>query len=99
MENVWGPTAFTVYYFVCVIGAGLVQLLVVTQGIAQGGIYPTIGASGGVFGLLLAFGLTFPEEKLMLIFPPVVLRAKWFVLIFGAIELWAGATGTEAGEI
>ena len=95
MENVWGSKAFALYYFVCVIGAGLVQLFVVTQG--EGGIYPTIGASGGVFGLLLAFGLTFPTERLMLIFPPVVLQAKWFVLIYGAIELWAGVTGTEAG--
>jgi membrane associated rhomboid family serine protease len=50
-----------------------------------------------VFGLLLAFGLTFPNERLMLIFPPVVLPAKWFVLIYGAIELWAGVTGSEVG--
>ena len=97
MENVWGSRAFAFYYFVSVIGAALVQLVVATQGAAEGGIYPTIGASGGVFGVLLAFGLTFPEERLMLIFPPVVLRAKWFVLIYGAIELWAGVTGTAAG--
>ena len=97
MENVWGPKAFTLYYFVCVIGAGLVQLFIASQGTGESGIYPTIGASGGVFGLLLAFGLTFPNERLMLIFPPVVLQAKWFVLIYGAIELWAGVTGTEAG--
>ncbi|HUX31841.1 MAG TPA: rhomboid family intramembrane serine protease [Thiobacillus sp.] len=97
MENVWGSEAFTLYYFVCVIGAGLVQLFVATLGTGEGGIYPTLGASGGVFGLLLAFGLTFPTERLMLIFPPVVLQAKWFVLIYGAIELWAGVTGTMAG--
>jgi len=94
MEAVWGSRVFTVYYFVCVIGAGLVQLLVANY---QGGSYPTIGASGGVFGLLLAFGLSFPNEKLMLILPPVILSAKWFVLIYGAIELWAGVTGTMAG--
>lgn len=97
MENVWGSRAFAVFYFVCVIGAGLVQLVVATQGAGEGGIYPTVGASGGVFGLLLAFGLTFPNERLMLIFPPVVLPAKWFVLIYGAIELWAGVTGSEVG--
>lgn len=97
MEKVWGSKAFTLYYFVCVIGAGLVQLVVATQVANEGGIYPTIGASGGVFGLLLAFGLTFPNERLMLIFPPIALRAKWLVLIYGAIELWAGVTGTEAG--
>jgi len=97
MENVWGSKSFTLYYFVCVIGAGLVQLFVATQGAREGAIYPTIGASGGVFGVLLGFGLTFPNERLMLIFPPVVLQAKWFVLIYGIIELWAGVTGTEAG--
>jgi len=97
MENAWGSKAFTLYYFICVIGAGLVQLFVASLSAGQGGIYPTIGASGGVFGLLLSFGMTFPNERLMLIFPPVVLKAKWFVLIFGAIELWAGVTGSEAG--
>jgi membrane associated rhomboid family serine protease len=97
MENVWGSNAFVLYYFVCVLGAGLVQLFVATQGAGEGDIYPTIGASGGVFGLLLAFGLTFPTERLMLLFPPVVLQAKWFVLIYGAVELWAGVTGTLAG--
>lgn len=97
MENVWGSRNFALYYFFCVIGAGLVQLVVATHNAGQGGIYPTIGASGGVFGLLLAFGMTFPEERLMLIFPPVILKAKWFVLIYGAIELWAGVTGTAEG--
>ncbi len=91
MENVWGSRSFTLYYFFCVIGAALTQLIAVNQDA------PTVGASGGVFGVLLAFGLTFPNEKLMLIFPPIVLRAKWFVLIFGVIELWAGVTGSEAG--
>jgi membrane associated rhomboid family serine protease len=97
MESVWGSKAFAFYYFVCVIGAGLVQVFVATLGTSEGGIYPTVGASGGVFGLLLAFGLTFPNERLLLVFPPVVLQAKWLVLIYGVIELWAGVTGTAAG--
>ncbi|MDR9435366.1 MAG: rhomboid family intramembrane serine protease [Thiohalophilus sp.] len=94
MEMVWGSKAFLIYYFVCVIGAALVQLLVASQ---SGTVYPTIGASGGVFGLLLAFGLTFPNEKLMLLFPPVAMSAKWFVLIYGAVELYFGVTGSFAG--
>ena len=97
MESVWGSKAFAFYYFFCVIGAGLVQLFVATLGAGEGEVYPTVGASGGVFGLLLAFGLTFPNERLMLVFPPVILQAKWFVLIYAVFELWAGITGTAAG--
>lgn len=97
MEMVWSSSRFAFYYFFCLTGAGLVQLLVSSLAAAQGSIYPTIGASGGVFGLLLAFAWTFPNERLMLLFPPVVLRAKWLVLIYGGIELWAGITGTTAG--
>lgn len=97
IEQAWGSKAFGIYYFVCVIGAGLVQLLIASQSVSEGAIYPTVGASGGVFGLLLAFGLTYPNERLMLIFPPIILKAKWFVLIFAGIELYAGVTGTLAG--
>jgi membrane associated rhomboid family serine protease len=94
IENLWGSKVFAVYYFICVIGAGLMQLLVSSQG---ENIYPTVGASGGVFGLLLAFGMFFPREKLILIFPPIPMEARWFVIGFGAIELWFGITGTAEG--
>jgi membrane associated rhomboid family serine protease len=94
IENVWGSRIFTIYYFFCVVGAALVQLLVSSL---TGEHYPTIGASGGVFGVLLAFGMRFPNQVLVLIFPPVPLKAKWFVAIYAAIELWAGVTGSEAG--
>jgi hypothetical protein len=97
MERVWGSKAFAFYYFFCVIGAGVVQLFVATQGADEGAIYPTVGASGSVFRLLLAFGLAFPNEMLMLVFPPMGLKAKWFVLIYGAIELWTGVIGTAEG--
>lgn len=97
IEQAWGSKAFGIYYFVCVIGAGLVQLFVASQAVSEGSIYPTVGASGGVFGLLLAFGLTYPNERLMLLFPPIILKAKWFVLIYACVELYAGVTGTLAG--
>jgi hypothetical protein len=50
---------------------------------------PTVGASGAVFGVLLAFGMLFPNTQLMLIFPPIPIKAKYFVIIYGAIELFA----------
>ncbi len=94
MENTWGSRRFTIYYFVCVVGAGITQLLVSTM---SGDYYPTIGASGGVFGILLAFGMWYPNQVLVLVFPPIPLKAKWFVTIFAVIELWLGVTGSEAG--
>ncbi len=95
LENTWGSKKFALYYCICVVGAGLIQLLVTSS--AGGEAYPTVGASGGVYGLLLAFGLIFPDEILILMFPPIALRAKWFVFLYGGIELWAGITGTAAG--
>jgi membrane associated rhomboid family serine protease len=55
---------------------------------------PTVGASGAVYGVLLAYGMLFPNNVLQLIIPPVALKAKWFVLIFGAIELVLGISNT-----
>lgn len=97
LEYLWGSRIMAIYYIVCVIGAGLVQLLVSSFGNNHGDYYPTIGASGGVFGVLLAFGLFFPNRILVLLFPPIPIKAKWFVLLYGALELWFGITGTAAG--
>ena len=94
LEHAWGSKRWLIYYLVCVLGAGLVQLLTSS---VSGQYYPTVGASGGVFGLLLAFGMTFPREVLILIFPPIPIQARWFVLIYAGIELWAGVTGTASG--
>ena len=86
IESYWGTRRFTVYYFVTGIGAALIQLLVVSGGA------PTVGASGAVYGILLAFGMMFPERPIMLLFPPIPIKAKYFVVIFGAIALISGLT-------
>lgn len=54
---------------------------------------PTVGASGAVFGILLGFGMLFPNTELMLLFPPIPIKAKYFVMGYGAIELFSGITG------
>jgi len=95
IERVWGQRRYTTYYFACVVGAALAQLTVVTL---QGGLpYPTVGASGGVFGLLLAFGMMFPRRMILLIFPPIPMPAWLFVTLYGVIELVLGVTGSQAG--
>lgn len=55
---------------------------------------PTVGASGAVFGLLLGFGMLFPNTQLMLLFPPIPIKAKYFVMGYGAIELFSGITNS-----
>lgn len=94
IERAWGTQRFVIFYVVCLIGAGLVQLLVAAL---AGEVYPTIGASGAVFGILLAFGMMYPNTRLMLLFPPIPIKAKWFVLGYGALTLFMGITGTMAG--
>lgn len=93
----WGSRRFLAYYLICVIGAALLQLVVASAAVAYGKVYPTVGASGGVFGVLLAYGLRYPNTRLMLLIPPVPIRAKWFVLLLGGLELLLGVTGSQAG--
>ena len=94
IEQAWGSRRFIVYYLVCVIGAGLLQLLVAAL---AGDVYPTIGASGGVFGLLLAFGMMYPNQRIMLLIPPIPMKAKYFVVGYGLLTLVFGLTGTMPG--
>ena len=94
LERLWGAQRFLIYYLVCVVGAGAVQLIVAGL---QGGLYPTVGASGGLFGLLLAFGLTFPNRIVVPLFPPIPMRAITFVFLFGLLELFLGFSGAAPG--
>ncbi len=115
LENIWGPTKFLMFYFVCGVGAGLTQELVqyiqyvtTLEGyenvrIAANQIIPmgqylnmltTVGASGAVYGILLAFGMMFPNSTLYIYFA-IPIKAKWFVLLYGVIELFAGFTSVD----
>lgn len=103
MEQTWGSKRFLIYYFVCGLGAGLMQeiaqtctlfLDLPTQGATIG---TTVGASGSIYGILLAFGMTYPEER-MFIFPlPVPIKAKWFVTGYIIIELFLALSNNRDG--
>jgi len=95
IERLFGSPFFLRYYFACVVSAALCQLVLISS--AGGPPFPTLGASGGVYGLLLAFGIYYPRRMVMLIFPPIPMQARFFVILFAAIELVLGVIGTQAG--
>lgn len=109
LEYELGSPRFLTYYLVCGMGAALLQMgvgyleyshAVSTIGLSAGFDLlriPTVGASGAVFGLLLAFGVLHPNQVIMLIFPPVAMKAKWFVVAYGVIELFFGLSGYQQG--
>jgi len=96
VERAVGSRRFAWLYFASVFTASLVQLLVVTAALANGAA-PTVGASGGVFGVLLAFAFLYPHARLMLIFPPIPLKAWVLVTGYALIELTSGVFGTTQG--
>ncbi|HTM29527.1 MAG TPA: rhomboid family intramembrane serine protease [Rhodanobacter sp.] len=96
IERTFGAREFTIYYFVCAVVASLLQLAVLWF-FPPPQYGPTLGASGAIFGLLLAFGMLYPHEKLMLMFLPIPIPAWLFVSGYAAIELTMGVTGIEPG--
>lgn len=96
LEGVMGARRFTVYYFTCLVAAAAAQLAVVYF-FEPGRMFPTEGASGAIFGLLGAFAMLFPREKLMVIPIPLPISAWLFVTLYGIAELFFGITGTMAG--
>ena len=112
IERTIGEKKFLILYFVCGFGAVLLHLgvqylqiqnwMAAATPAAQINITnllrtPTVGASGAIYGLLIAFAMLNPDAVLTLIFPPIPLKAKWWVIIFAAIELLTGMTGTVGG--
>jgi membrane associated rhomboid family serine protease len=95
LERVFRAQRFFNLYFVGVIAAGLAQLVVSSLFASQP--YPTVGASGGIFGLLLAYALYFPNRTIILLIPPIPMPARLFVILYGGLELFLGVTGTQEG--
>ncbi|MBS0449277.1 MAG: rhomboid family intramembrane serine protease [Proteobacteria bacterium] len=93
LEQLWGPRRFIQFFGASVLAAALAQLAVTAY---TGSVYPTIGASGGLFGLLLAFGMIFPRRTILLFFV-IPVPARILVILYGAFELFQGVYGTSAG--
>ncbi|MDR1339909.1 MAG: rhomboid family intramembrane serine protease [Prevotellaceae bacterium] len=109
IERVWGGRKFLIYYLVTGLGAACLHLFIEYLKIQNLDVYeysnsihqiygtPMLGASGAVFGVLLAFGMMFPNTVLQLIIPPIRLKAIWLVVIYGVLELFLGVTQTTVG--
>lgn len=88
VEYRWGSRRFLQFYLACVVGAGITHMVMSgVMGVPPG---PLVGASGGVFGVLLAYGMMFPDRQVMLLIPPIPMRAKNLVILMGAVTLVLG---------
>lgn len=103
LEMVWGPKKFLLYYFITGFGALALHFLVkyidlTYLGGATSSInIPILGASGSIFGVLTGFGVLFPNQRLMLLFPPIPIKAGVLVIIYAALELFLGLGNFESG--
>jgi membrane associated rhomboid family serine protease len=95
IERLFGAKRYLIYYLSCVVGAALMHLIVITA--AHMAPLPVVGASGGVFGLLLAFGMAYPKRMIMMLFPPIPMPAWLFVTLYGLLELYLGIAQTAQG--
>jgi membrane associated rhomboid family serine protease len=93
LENTWGSKKFLTYYLACGLGAGVSNLLF---GPLFGAAGPTIGASGAIYGVLIAFGMMFPTRPIFIYFL-LPIQAKYFVTFYILLEMYAGITGTMDG--
>ncbi|MFZ9434468.1 MAG: rhomboid family intramembrane serine protease [Burkholderiaceae bacterium] len=92
IERLWGGKRYGQLIAASVVSAGLVQL---GWALLTNHPQPTVGASGALFGLLLAFGMMFPNRTIMPLFPPIPMKAKVFVALFGGLELLFGLSGSS----
>jgi membrane associated rhomboid family serine protease len=95
VERYVGPLKLYACYFAAVVTAALTQLIV--PPLMGAPAVPTVGASGGVFGLLLAYAVLFPQAKVALLLLPIPLPARVFATLYAGLELFLGVTGTQSG--
>ncbi len=90
LERLWGQRRYLQFLAAGALAAAAAQLVITAL---AGSIYPTVGASGALYALLLAFGMLFPNRVIMPLFPPIPMKARTFVMVFGGLELLLGLTG------
>jgi membrane associated rhomboid family serine protease len=90
LERLWGDKRYLQFIVASVLAAAAAQLVITWL---AGSRYPTVGLSGALYGLLLAFGMLFPNRTIMPLFPPIPMKARTFVMIFGGLELVLGLVG------
>jgi rhomboid family protein len=96
VERAIGPRHYLTLYFASLLCSSATQLLVVSM-MTSAGVYPTVGASGAIFGILLAFGMLFPRRTIVLLIPPIPMPAIVFVTLYALLELFSGVFGTDQG--
>lgn len=105
VEMVWGAKRFLFFYLTCGLGAWLLHIGATAFELNKAGMeaafqienIPMLGASGAIFGVLAGYGLLFPNNVIQLLFPPIPMKAKYFVLIMGGLDLYLGISGTGTG--
>ena len=105
VENTMGTRRYALYYLACGIGAGLfqeaaqlVQFYTTAESSIEGfGAWTTVGASGAVYGILLAFGMSYPDERIFTFPLPLPIKAKWLVIGYAAIEVYMAMTASGDG--
>jgi membrane associated rhomboid family serine protease len=96
VERAVGPRYYLILYFASLLSSSVTQLGVVSM-MTSAGVYPTVGASGAIFGVLLAFGMLFPRRTIVLLIPPIPMPAIVFVILYALLELFSGVFGTDQG--
>ncbi len=94
LEHVLGRRRFIVYYFACVVAAAITQLVVLQL---SGTFVPTVGASGGVFGLVLGYAMFFTHHRIVLLIPPIPMSARTFAVVYAVVELALGVFASQQG--
>jgi rhomboid family protein len=96
VERAIGPRHYLTLYFASLLSSSATQLLVVSM-MTSAGVSPTVGASGAIFGILLAFGMLFPRRTIVLLIPPIPMPAIVFIILYALLELFSGVFGTDQG--